>query len=302
MYEEKYQSFDKSIVGKAAVSVGVPALVYFNYPGDGSGAVWGWNLKDCRVGFLTGWWSAIGGVNYAQVELENDITFSDGEKHHFAYIIMKEYRISDIGINAGATKLVNDLIYNNKTILENNLLCAGIISKIENKGIFVDPKYKQTLATLQTKLQVRDAKIMDSNFIASKKTATPTGFNKYASNLTDIVINPGVGIAPVVIYIVVSVVITLLSTALIYLIFKPDYTDSKSDLKVSGDLTKALATLSPEARAAVLADLNGQVDKAYLDGKMDGSGSGILKTMSYVAAGFLGFTLIDKTILNKVKS
>ena len=88
-------------------------------------------------------------------------------------------------------------------------------------------------------------------------------------------------------------------SGIIYLLFKPDYTDSKADLVVSNDLAKALATLSPEARQGVIDDLNGQIDKAYVQGKLDGSGGGILKTLSYVAAGFLGFTVIDKYILNR---
>ena len=102
--------------------------------------------------------------------------------------------------------------------------------------------------------------------------------------------------APIVAVIVVSVVVTALLGWIIYLIFKPDYSQSKSDLKISKELTEALSGLEPETRHSIINDLEGQIDKAYLQGKMDGSGKGMLRTISYAGAGILGFMLLSNII------
>jgi len=298
MYEEKYDKVDSSIKGKAVVSITDPT-VYFNYPEFGS--LFFLNGKNIRVGYLTGLWTNKNGVNYFQVEFENDFRV-DGNTYHWGCIDASQFNIVDMGSKSGAEQLVNDLIKNNKTIFENNLLCAGMISKMEANGEIVPVDRRNQLYILQNRLQARNQKILNSAFIDTKKTAQPDGFIQYAPQLNQFMNNPGIGIVPVVAYIVVAVIFGLLVSALIYLIFKPDYTDSKSDLVVSADLTKALATLSPEARAGVLQDLNGQVDKAYVQGKTDGSGASLLKTGMYLGLGFLGFQIIDRSSLLKPKS
>jgi hypothetical protein len=299
MYDEKYDKLDNSVKGKAAVSLTNPTVIYFNYPGYSSMLFL--NSKNIRVGYLTGRWTTVNGINYFQVEFENDFSL-ENNTYHWGCVDAVEYNIVDMGSKSGAEALVNDLIANNKTIFENNLLCAGMVSKMKanNEGIPID--YQNKLYVLQSRLQARNEKITNSAFIDSKQTASPTGFDRYAPQLQEFMNTPGIGILPVVAYIVVSVVFGLLVSALIYLLFKPDYTDSKADLKVSADLTKALATLSPEARAAVISDLEGQVDKAYVTGKTDGSGASLLKTGMYLGLGFIGFQIIDRSSLLKPKS
>jgi len=297
MYEEKYDKYSATVKGLAIISIMSPT-VYMNYPGFSS--VVFLDGKNLRIGFLTGYYTIKDGVNLFQVEFENDFTF-DGVAYHWGCVDASQYRTYDVGKDSSAKNIMANLIANNKTILENNLLCAGMISYMEANGETVPVAHRSVLYNLQSRLEARNGKILNSPFIDSKQTASPTGFDQYASNLQSFMNNPGIGIAPVVIYLVVTVVITLLSTALIYLMFKPDYSESKSHLKQSSDLTKALATLSPEARARAIADLEGQIDKAYITGKTDGSGGGILKTGMYLGAGFLGFTVIDKFLQNRDK-
>ncbi|NLO72296.1 MAG: hypothetical protein GX102_15405 [Porphyromonadaceae bacterium] len=205
-----------------------------------------------------------------------------------------------------AQLLINGLIYQNKIILENNLLCAGIIKKLEAKGINVSIQQRETLAKLHQRLEERNKRILNSKFLGSKKQSYPTGFSKYAIDLQNFIDDPfnefnqkqsvpTIG-APIVAVIVVSVVVTALLGWIIYLIFKPDYSQSKSDLKISKELTEALSGLDPETRHSIINDLEGQIDKAYLQGKMDGSGKGMLRTISYAGAGILGFMLLSNII------
>ena len=255
--------------------------------------------KSTRI-WLTGYYISYGG-NKTMYQAINT-------KNAMVYILSDQISSGDWLPDTTATsttkygdgqKLANNLIANNFTILENNLLCAGIISKAEKKGISTPVAVKKQISYLQSRLQQRDEKLLNSALIQSKQTAAPKGFLMYKNELQNVMDTPGVGVAPIIIYIVFSVVITALISYLVYLKFQPDYTDSKADLVMSDALTKAIAKASPEEKAAAIADLEGQVDAAYVKGKTDASFSGILKTAGYLAAGFLGFTLIDKFITNR---
>ncbi|MFZ4726118.1 MAG: hypothetical protein ACOYMD_11800 [Paludibacter sp.] len=301
MYEDKFPNLETKSKGLAIISIKDNANVFVAYPNFGYGLTVNENT---RVGYLTGRFVTEDGNNYVQVVFESEITDDEGRKYNYGCVDAKEYRTAAMGSHSGAKSLIDGLIANNKTILENNLLCAGMMQYMTDNKISVPTDFKKRLYGLQSRLTARNEKLLTSPFLDAKQTGTPPGFTKYSGSLNSFMSNTeisGIGIAPIVIYIIVSVVFTLLVSAILYLIFKPDYTDSKADLKVSEDLTKALATLSPEARAAVLADLNGQVDEAYIRGKMDGSGAGILKTAGYLAAGFLGFTVIDKFLSKREK-
>lgn len=188
--------------------------------------------------------------------------------------------------------MVNSLIDNNKTILENNLLCAGLITELEKQGKDMSAA-KRKVMLLQRRLEERDNAIFASNKFEKVTTATPIGFIRYKNNLQDIADKTAIGAPPIVVAIVVSVVFTILTMALLYKTFKPHYSESKADLKVSKELTELLANVDPEVRAKILADLEEQVDKAYIRGKMDGSGVGTIKTLTYMGAGILGFMLLS---------
>lgn len=294
-YIDKYQGFAEDIVGKAVISLGAVAPFGLGYPGLGKGVQY--DRADVRLGFCTGYYSKIDNITYAQIEFETPQGSEETGYHQFGYVDTAQYRLYEYGEKSDVKAMINELISNNKTIYENNLLCAGLISKLETRGINCTTHRRQLVA-LHNRLMYRNNRIQNSAFIKEQKTATPVGFDRYAGNLMNIVNTAHIGMLPVVI--VVTVVITLLATWILYLLFKPDYTDSKADLKISKNLASALATLSPEAKAEVIKDLEGQVDKAYLAGKMNGSGMGILKTVGYGLAGVLGFMFLTN-LNNKIK-
>jgi len=210
----------------------------------------------------------------------------------FAKVSSPSYGYND------AVKMINNLIENHKTILENNLLCAGIISKMESKGVTVPVEYKKNLFALQKRLMLRDSQIKESIFLDSKETASPIGFSKYSPQLTGFMNDPGIGLAPVAIYIIVSVVITLLSAGILYLIFSKSYNESKTDIVYSADLTAALLKkLTPEEYQLLLKENAENADKIA----SAASGNSLKNTVIYLGIGFLGFTLIDKFLANRQK-
>ncbi|VBB45231.1 hypothetical protein TRIP_D300137 [uncultured Paludibacter sp.] len=290
-YYDKFSSYDKTMVGKAVISITDTTVIGLGYPGLGKGVQY--NESNIRAGFLTGFWTEKDGIYYSEIEFENFLGDESSGYYHFGYIIPQNFKTYTFSEKAAGKTMINELVENNKTIYENNLLCAGLIAKLDNKGVSVPQSYRKDLYNLQLRLEARNNKILSSVFLKVEGTGTPTGFDMYANELGSFMVNPKIGIAPIVIYIVLSVVITALLTGIIYLIFKPDYTDSKADLKVSKKLASALSHLSPEAKQEVLNDLESQVDKAYVEGKMSGSGLGTIKTIGYAAAGFLGISLLS---------
>jgi len=184
--------------------------------------------------------------------------------------------------------LCNKLFDNQKEIVERNLLCGRLIAYHDQKGISVPVEYRKQLYALQTRMEAREITIQGTPGLSDFVTQTPSGYSSFSGDLTNFMGDPKIGIAPIVIAIIVTVVISAIFTILIMNALKPAYSESTSDLKVSKDLAKALATLDPETRQKVVNDLEGQVDAANVQGKMDGSGASTwntIKSVGLVAAG-----------------
>lgn len=305
-YTEKYNKYDSSVVGKAVITLKPLSNIGLGYPGLGKGI--SYDKSDVRVGFLTGHWTTSNNVNFVQVEFEGYSGSDSTGYFQYGYVDASTCRIYDFSQENGdlAKSLLDSLVANNREIYENNLLCAALMQKASLRGLSIPKEYRTTLYALQSRLMQRDNKIKNSSFVKVGDTGVPPGFSTYNQELYNFMNNPGIsgisqiGIAPVVVYIVLTVVITALASYIVYLLFKPDYTDSKADLKVSKKLTAALATLSPEDRQEVLNDLEGQIDKAYVEGKLAGSGLSTLKTIGYAAAGVLGFWFLT-SVYNNLK-
>ena len=294
MYEQYFTQQDPVWINREVYSKTSQIAIGQDYP-----QKWGLSLnmtlyrsksgKAILCGISTGRWVTHNDQNYLQI-LGNFGEYGHGyvNASDINQTPGKQAQASD---DSAAQKLVNKLIYNNKVLTENNLLCAGLMQKIVKAGVKIPSNYTNTLSILQGNLEARNHRLESSPYFDIKKTATPAGYNKYSALLTEIAENPNnprIGIAPVVIYIIASVVITALLGWIVYFIFKPDYADSEADLVISRDLMKALDTLEPEAKAAVIADLEGQIDKANVEGKVSGKKEGsasMFKNIGLFAAG-----------------
>ena len=81
----------------------------------------------------------------------------------------------------------------------------------------------------------------------------------------------------------IGAVSALVGAAALYYVFKPDYDDSKKDLKVSYNLKKLLDSAEPEVAKQIEQDLEKQIDDAYNQGKTDQWFSGIGSMLKYAA-------------------
>lgn len=209
-----------------------------------------------------------------------------------------------------AQKLVDDVVSTDKKVYEGIYRSYIKMLSLQNKGVTIPLQLQAKLASVYITLRDRQDKMLKSGYIESYKTGTPEKYVSYKTSLNNAMIAHmnnghfmrGIGVIPVIAWIIIAAVVGASSAAVAYYAFKPNYEDSKRDLKIIDELEKALNTLTPEEKEKVVDNLEKQVDDAYNAGKTDQK---VKDTFSfgaigkYLLMGFLGFILIDKFLAKR---
>ncbi|NMA84857.1 MAG: hypothetical protein GX962_13460 [Epulopiscium sp.] len=306
LYSDRFGAYDSSIVGQAVISITNPTHIFLGYPQMGKGIQY--NKSDIRVGYATGWYKKDGADFLVQVEFENLQGTDELGWYQFGYVRAAEYRLYKITENKGAQSMMNELLDINRRIIENNLLCARLITLYDKKGIPVPKSKRKTLHRLQSNYEYRTNRILNSVFLKNSIKVTKSGsWSKYQNDLQNFMNNPKIGVAPVVIYVIGSVVITALISGIIYLIFRGDHSEAKKDIVYSDQLTADLIENLPEDVYEQLKKENADNTKEF-NKKIDdlarkntrSSLTGSIKTIGYGIAGILGFMFLTN-LLEKYK-
>ncbi len=205
-----------------------------------------------------------------------------------------------------AKSVVNNLVQTDQKVQESIMRSLLLASNSKQKGKNVDTQLSE-INTLQKRLNARQNALKTSTLLKVN-----TGVSGFYTKMTDkiksiwsslkgfgepLTITVGTGVV-----IGVSFLVGAASAYLLYQTFKPKYSESTVDLKMSEDLERALSSVEPEVAASIRADLEKQIDKAYNQGKENASFFGLGKTVKYVcfaAIGFVGLMIVNKTIKNK---
>lgn len=156
-----------------------------------------------------------------------------------------------------AQALVNKIIANNKTIIQNNILCARFADKLT-----ADEKIR--LYDLQDRLQSRNTALANEGVTTNIQTSYPAGYAYLESYLDAFMATGGVGMSTAVIIVVSAVVIASLSTAA-YFAYKSFADESAQDVKYSKELTATLTSkLTEEEYQQLLKETKGIVTKARI--------------------------------------
>ena len=294
MYENYFPSINTNVIGFAAFSKKAGNLVHLAYIDYQKAFTVG---NGVRCGIYTGRYVTRGNQTFYQIEFEAYLKDDTGTVHKFGYVDgdTSLFYAEKVGEKSASTKMMIELIANNKTILENNLICAALIDKLDVANIDIPNEWRSGLVSLQTNLQARDKHISDSIFIDKKEVAAPQGLDKYGQTLSNFMADPGIGAIPII-YIVVSVVFGIVVSGIIYLLFRGDHSQSKTDIIYSKDLTATLLKkLTPEEYQQLITENQDNAQK-IADAA---SGNSLLNTAKYLGIGFLGFTLIDKFLQSR---
>lgn len=197
--------------------------------------------------------------------------------------------------------IIDKLVASDNIIYHTLLRSAALIQTAESKKIDTK-KHRETFSALNARLLARQDALKNSK-IVSWKTGIKNGYTKLRDSFLNFVSKfpaktsvynmYGVGAVGAT-SVVLSAVVGAGLTVAAYYAFKPKYDESTTDLKISSDLEKALASLEPAKAAAVKKDLETQVDDAYNQGKTDGNFSGMFKTILPIGLGILAFLGIQK--------
>ena len=275
MYENYFPSINTNVIGFAAFSKQAGNLVHLAYIDYQKAFTVG---NGVRCGIYTGRYVTRGNQTFYQIEFEAYLKDDTGTVHKFGYVDgdTSLFYAEKVGEKSASTKMMIELIANNKTILENNLICAALIDKLDVANIDIPNEWRSGLVSLQTNLQARDKHISDSIFIDKKEVAAPQGLDKYGQTLSNFMADPGIGA--------------------IYLLFRGDHSQSKTDIIYSKDLTATLLKkLTPEEYQQLITENQDNAQK-IADAA---SGNSLLNTAKYLGIGFLGFTLIDKFLQSR---
>lgn len=248
------------------------------------------DFPDIKAVILTGWYVNLnGGTFYQYLDLgyEGDLPAVSYIKYDSSFEVSEE---TDTAYKDGQY-LVNEIIKNNKRILENNLICSRYASKLnsEQRGLLYD---------LQNRLDIRNKSLLNKGLISSAKTGAPKGYANEVSYLNDFMANPKIGVvlSGTATIVISAIVIGSMSVAA-YFAYVAYYKESMEDVKYSDELTAILADkLTPEEFQQLKDETAGIVTKARLKSSI-GSFGNILKWAAY---GFAAYT-IYKLIAPKAK-
>lgn len=224
-----------------------------------------------KVGICTGYiYKYDDGNEYAEVFVSSNQMFYNG-----ALSSLDITGDNSVTYQKKSTDLLKAILQNHQYTMENLLVCAGLVSKLEEKGINCDAEKRSIIQTYNALIE-RNKEIKESVYLEQKNESyEPTLTSLYADDLNKILgqknalgVN-GIGELATLTVIIITAVVTGIFAYICYLAFKKQYSTSQTDLKVSDDLKLALSKLDPETKQAVLTDLESQVDEAYAKGMMD---------------------------------
>ena len=198
--------------------------------------------------------------------------------------------------------ILNELIGFNQSILEGNLLCARIIEYCQDNGIALPANGRTDLYNLQLRLNTRNDKIKSSGYVEQIKEDQSPNFNTYNDALVSFMQNPGssgIGIIPVLVYVVVSAIVLAATAYLAIDVYKQLHAEAKADFGFSNDLTAQLVKfLPPDTYKQLLAENAANAKKAQ-DAIDAASGKSFMNTLKYIGVGILSVWAFDKFIINR---
>lgn len=189
-----------------------------------------------------------------------------------------------------AQAYVNKIIRNNQIIIQNNILCARFVNKL-------NASQKGELYDLQKRLEARNNSLIEDGFCDGLTKSYPQGYVYLQEYLTKFMQSGGVGVViSTASIIITAVVIASLATAA-YFAYKYMADESDKDVKFSNDLTKVLTEkLTEEEYEQLRQETAGIVTKTKIKSALSNYGN----VLKWAAIGLAGYYVV-KIILNKTK-
>ncbi len=220
------------------------------------------------------WMQTTYGTWYVVYNGGQDWTFIDKA------VNIRKYGVSD------AQRIINGIINNNITILQNNLVCARFVNMFT-------PEQKKLIRDLQKRLIVRNNALIEDGYCENITQNYPQGYADLEPYLNALMQNESIGLATWATIVIIASVIAAAAGAA-YFVYRDFFEESEKDVKFSKELMKVLEQkLTPEEYQQLLNETQNIVTKARIR-QAAGSYWDILKYAAIAAAGYLGYRFIIK--------
>ena len=278
MYDSYFPYYDSKYTGLPLISKDgiTQTQLFVNYPGFGGG--YAWQGSGYRVGYATGRYGEYSGRMIMQV-------FMESSEYAYGWIYADEYRVGSNNKSytaANVQTLVNTIIANNQKIVVENLVSARLIQIIESKGTKVSDDIKNTVRSLQTRVNERDSQLAKNEYLTDRQIGAPDMDAKYINALNSLM-GAKIGVVltlSVTTIIIVSLLIGAATATALYFALRGNASQSASDYKLAKKTQEVLKKLSPEDAAQVESEIKSAWNAGY---KIGGNSS--LKNIGILAAG-----------------
>lgn len=179
-----------------------------------------------------------------------------------------------------AQALVDKIIKNNITIVQNNLVCARFASK------FTEEQQIQ-IRDLQRRAENRKNALVNEGLCSNIKTSYPKGYADLGGYLDALMNGEAIGVVTWATVVLAALVIASMATAC-YFAYKLFADESEQDVKYSKELMAILQSkLTEEEYQMLLDETQGIVTKAKIRSAAQGIGTGALLIAGLVGVGIL---------------
>ena len=294
MYENIFTKYDQSWENREVYSREASVEIGIDYPDAPDTEVTIYRSRSGNpflMGISTGRMAVINSFVHLQI-------VGDFGQYGYGYVKMLEVdqskgKVISKASSAMSEMIVNGVISHNRYILQNNLVCAAIIKKLDAQNISVPVELSSQLHVLQSNLEERNQRLLNSKYLTGVKTASPIGLDSAQNDLSEFMDDPKIGVVlPLYVIVIACVLVGALIAWLVYLIFKPDYDKSKLELTYSDNLKAQLLKYLPAETLNQLNKENAAFEEVANKKVSNAGGMGMLKTAGYAAAGLFGFMFL----------
>ena len=180
-------------------------------------------------------------------------------------------------------EMLNELVKNDQDTYVNLGLTKKMFDEMLKNGEQLNSTQIAQYLTLRNRYVDRQNQIKESSAIQTKNWVDDK-IDAFSSWLGLNGLNGGLGALPLI-PIAIGAVVGIGASIAIYYAFRPKYSESVVDLKISSDLKNLLATTRPEVAKIITDDLEKQIDDAYNRGKGNGVFDQLLTTGKWVLIG-----------------
>lgn len=193
---------------------------------------------------------------------------------------MARFEVVEKGFDVEQTEeMLNELVENDKLTYSNILYGREFADQLQRDSGVTLPWFENKFNQLVRSYTERQTALKNSTAFKTK--------NWLDAKTSELMNWLGLGAVPIV-PIAIGGVVGVVATVSLYFAFRPKYSESTKDLRISSELKSALDEVSPATQQKIKDNLEKQIDKAFQAGRNQGGISAVMNLIKWVAIAGVG--------------